>query len=78
LNWINLGKRNRSKLAKFLDENEVSQQELSKKSGVSKSTISRLCQIDNVSPTMKNARKIVKALRDLTKKNVDYDDFFNI
>lgn len=78
MNWINLGKRNRSKLAKFLDENEVSQQELSKKSGVSKSTISRLCQIDNVSPTMKNARKIVKALRDLTKKNVDYDDFFNI
>jgi len=77
-NWSGLGKNRRTKLAKFLDENDISQQDIARKSGVSKSTISRLCQLDNVSPTMKNARKIIKALRDMTNKNVDYDDFFDI
>jgi hypothetical protein len=27
---------------------------------------------------MKNARKIIKALRDLTGKNIDYDDFWSM
>lgn len=76
MNWLNLGKRRRSKLALFLDQNGVTQQELSEKSGVSKSTISRVCQGDKFAPTMRNAQKIVKALKKITNKDVYYDDFW--
>lgn len=77
-NWFNLGKRHRSKLAKFLEENEISQQELANKSGVSKSTVSRVCQGNEFAPNMRNATKIVSALRKLTKKNVNHDDFWSM
>ncbi|MEC3360535.1 helix-turn-helix transcriptional regulator [Bacillus paranthracis] len=76
--WFNLGKRNRSKLAEFLDRNDLTQQDLADESGVSKSTISRVCQGDKFSPTMRNAQKIIKALKKLTGKKVDYDDFWTM
>lgn len=65
-----------SKFGKFLRKNGLSQQDVVKKSGVNKTTISRLAQGDAFRPSMKNASKIVKALRELTNKNVDYDDFW--
>lgn len=77
MDWFNLGK-GRSKLAKFLDKNDITQQDLSKESGVSKSTISRVCQADNFAPTMKNAQRIVRALRKLSGRDVDYDDFWSM
>jgi putative transcriptional regulator len=77
MNWFNLGKTSRSKIARFLDKKNITQQELAKKSGVSKSTISRICQGDNFSPTMKNAQKIIKALKK-DGHNVDYDDFWSM
>jgi putative transcriptional regulator len=77
-NWFNLGKRHRSRLAKFLEENEILQQELADKSGVSKSTVSRICQGDEFAPNMRTAQKIIAALKELTKKNVDYDDFWSM
>jgi putative transcriptional regulator len=77
-NWFNLGKRHRSKLAKFLEENEISQQDLAKESGVSKSTVSRVCQGDEFPPNMRNASKIIKALRKITQRSVDYDDFWSM
>lgn len=78
MDWFSLGKR-RSKFGKFLDQNGISQQEVVKKSGVSRGTISRMCQPEHEEgPTMKNARKIIKALRDLTGKDVDYDDFWSM
>ncbi|PEP50108.1 transcriptional regulator [Bacillus pseudomycoides] len=47
------------------------------KSGVSKSTISRICQGDSFAPTMKNAQKIVQALKRITNKDdIHYDDFW--
>lgn len=73
--WFGLGKP-RSKLGKFLDSKKISQQELVEKSGVSKSTISKLCTGDAYSPTIKNANKILKALRELTGTKVDHDDFW--
>ncbi|EKS8367458.1 helix-turn-helix domain-containing protein [Bacillus thuringiensis] len=76
MDWFRLGKHRRSKLARFLDKNQITQQLLAEKSGVSKSTISRICQGDAFAPTMKNAQKIIKALRDLTNKDVHYDDFW--
>lgn len=78
MDWSFLGKR-RSKFGRFLDKNELTQQEVVNQSGVSRGTISRLCQADKVDgPTMKNASKIIKALRELTGKNVDYDDFWTM
>jgi putative transcriptional regulator len=78
VNWFKLGKRNRSKFARFLDKHGITQQDVANKAGVSKSTISRLCQSDKFSPTIKTASKIIKALRQLTKKDVDYDDFWTM
>ena len=78
VDWFKLGKRNRSKLAEFLNRNDLTQQDLANESGVSKSTISRVCQGDNFSPTMRNAQKIIKALKKLTGKKVDYDDFWTM
>jgi predicted transcriptional regulator len=68
----------RSKLGKFLDRHGISQQELVKKSKVNKATISRLCSGDAFQPSMKNAQKVIKAIRELTGKNVDYDDFWSM
>ncbi|MCA1319776.1 helix-turn-helix transcriptional regulator [Bacillus tianshenii] len=77
-NWFNLGKNDRSKFGRFLDKNELSQQEVVDNSKVSKSTISRLCQNDGFQPNMRTASKIIKAIRNLTGKNVDYDDFWSM
>lgn len=78
MDWFSLGKK-RSKFGKFLDKNNITQQDVVKKSGVSRGTISRLCQPEyEDGPTVKNANKIIRALRDLTGKNVDYDDFWSM
>lgn len=66
----------RSKLGRFLDKHEISQQDLVNKSKVNKATISRVCQGDAFQPSMKNASKLIKALKELTGKNVDYHDFW--
>ncbi|MDC2867551.1 helix-turn-helix transcriptional regulator [Bacillus sp. BP-3] len=77
MSWLNFGKGRRSKLSRFLEKNKITQQELAERSGVSKSTISRVCQGDEFSPTMKNAQKIVGALRKITKRDtIHYDDFW--
>lgn len=68
----------RSKIGKFLDKHNISQQELVEKSKVNKATISRICQGDAFQPSMKNASKIIKAIRDLTGKDIDYDDFWSM
>ena len=75
--WFSLGKR-RSKFGRFLDKNKLTQQQVVERSGVSRGTISRICQADNTAPTMKNASKIIRAVRELTGKNVDYDDFWSM
>lgn len=71
-----LGKK-RSKFGKYLDKNSISQQDLSEKSGVSKSTISRLCQPENYEPNFKSAKKIINTLKK-SGYNVDYDDFWSM
>jgi putative transcriptional regulator len=69
-------KKPRSKLGKFIDAHDLKQIEVAKVSGVKEATLSRVCNISSVSPTAKNASKILRALRKLTKKNVDYTDFW--
>jgi DNA-binding XRE family transcriptional regulator len=66
----------RSRFKKFLDKNGLSQQDVVKESGVNRGTISRICQGDAFQPSLKNGNKIIKALKKLTGKNVDYNDFW--
>ncbi|PDY14975.1 transcriptional regulator, partial [Bacillus cereus] len=51
MGWLISGKGRKSKLSNFLEKNKITQQELAERSGVSKSTISRVCQGDKFSPT---------------------------
>ncbi|MGR5965444.1 helix-turn-helix domain-containing protein [Bacillus cereus] len=54
----------------------MTQEELSSKSGVTRSTVSRLCSLDSVSPTTKNSNRIIRTLRTLTGKKIDSTDFW--
>ncbi|WP_332633771.1 helix-turn-helix domain-containing protein [Halalkalibacter flavus] len=76
MSWFGLGKK-RSKFGKYLDKNSITQQEIAKESGVSKSTISRLCDPEEFEPSIKNAKKIIKALR-RHDSNIDYTDFWDM
>lgn len=67
-----------SKLARFLKDHDLSQQDVCRDSGVNKATLSRLCQGDAFKPSMSNGQKIIKSLSRLTNKNVDYDDFWTM
>ena len=69
-------KKPRSKLGKFIDKHELKQVDIAKNSGLRESTISRLANIDSVSPSMKTANKVLKALKKITRKNVKHTDFW--
>jgi putative transcriptional regulator len=71
-----LGKK-RSRFGKYLDRNSIAQQEISDESGVSKSTISRLCHPNETEPTLGVAKKIINALRKYDS-NIDYKDFWDM
>jgi putative transcriptional regulator len=62
MSLFGLGK-GRSKLGIWIDRQGISQLELVEKSGVSRNTISRLCNDESYQPNMKTARKIIRALR---------------
>lgn len=69
------GGKPRSSFGHFLDKNRISQQDLVRWSGVSKSTISKLCAGDAFTPNVKNATKIIRALRK-QGYDVDIQDFW--
>lgn len=71
-----LGKK-RSSFGKFLDQNGITQQELSKVSGVNRNSISRIASDSNKKPSMTNASKLINALKKAGYK-VDYDDFWSM
>lgn len=75
MSWFGLGKP-RSKFGKWLDKQGITQEQLSRESGVNKSTISRLCAGDAFKPSMKSASRIVNTLRKMGKK-IDHDDFWS-
>ncbi|WP_332633614.1 helix-turn-helix domain-containing protein [Halalkalibacter flavus] len=75
--FFGLGRRG-SKFGRFLDKHGIKQKDLAQHSGISKSTISRLVQGDSFHPSMKNGKRIIKTLRDVFKKDVDYDDFWSV
>ncbi|MFS1511909.1 helix-turn-helix domain-containing protein [Chengkuizengella sp. SCS-71B] len=69
-----LGRR-RTRLGKYLDDNEVTQQTIVKKSGISRDTMSKLCGDKNYSPTENTKQKVVKALKE-KDKNADINTFW--
>ncbi|MEB3057358.1 helix-turn-helix transcriptional regulator [Bacillus pseudomycoides] len=75
MSWFGIGKP-RSKFGRFLDKHNLTQQEVSRESGVNRGTISRLCKGDAFHPSLKNGLKIIRTLRKLTNKNVDHQDFW--
>ena len=76
MSLFGLGKR-RSRFGKFLDKNSIAQQEIAEESGVSKSTISRLCDPEGFEPSIKVAKKIIKSLRKYDS-SIDYRDFWDM
>ncbi|MFS0766169.1 helix-turn-helix domain-containing protein [Peribacillus phoenicis] len=67
----------RSRFGKFMDVNSISQKELSNQSGVSNSTISRLCLPEEHAPNMKNGIRLINALNEAGYK-VSYEDFWDM
>ncbi|MGR5968593.1 transcriptional regulator [Bacillus paranthracis] len=70
-------KLSRSKLGKFIDKHKIKQIDIAKASGLTTSTISRLAKIDCISPSIKNANKVVQALKKITGKNIKQSDFWS-
>ncbi|MEC1714780.1 helix-turn-helix domain-containing protein [Schinkia azotoformans] len=71
-----LGKK-RSSFGKFLDQNGITQQELSKASGVNRNSISRIASDSKKKPSMTNGSKLINTLKKAGFK-VDYDDFWSM
>jgi putative transcriptional regulator len=71
-----LGKK-RSRFGKYLDSHSITQQEIANESGVSKSTISRLCNPLEEEPTIGVAKRIIKALKKHDPQ-IDYKDFWDM
>ncbi|WP_100618268.1 helix-turn-helix domain-containing protein [Bacillus cereus] len=69
-------KKPRSNLGGFLDRHDIKQIDLAKHSGVSEGTISKLCRANTFYPSLRNGQKIIKALKKMTHKEVQYDDFW--
>ena len=67
----------RSKFGKWIDKKGIKQQWIVKKSGVSRGTISQLATDDDRTPTLNNAKKIIKALQS-AENNVDNSDFWDM
>lgn len=66
-----LGKK-RSRFGKLLDKEGYTQEELSKASGVSRTTISEICKDEDYIPKYSTVMKIKKGLKKLgVKKDVD-------
>lgn len=76
MNGSGLGKK-RSRFGVFIDQNSISQQDLAERSGVSKSTISRLCHPDGYEPSMKNGVRIIRTLKE-AGYDVDFNDFWSL
>jgi predicted XRE-type DNA-binding protein len=53
----------RTKLGKWIDKNNISQQDLTNWSGISRPTITKLCGVMDYEPTAMTKRSLVHALQ---------------
>ena len=71
-----LGKK-RSKFGKWMDRNDIKQIDLERAAGLSRGTISKLCNDKHYTPKFPTIHKIKKALNDMGK-NIREDDFWSM
>jgi len=67
----------RSRFGKWVDKNELLQEEIAKKANVGNTTVSNMCNDKNYSPRISTWVKIEKALKQLGY-NVKREDFFDV
>lgn len=73
--FFGLGK-NRTKFGKFIDRKEITQFELERLTGLSRGTISKLCNDDDYRPKLSTVARIKKALKQLGESVPD--DYFGM
>lgn len=73
--WWNNSKR--SKLGKWLDQNNIQQKDFAEHSKVSRATISKLCNDKYYSPGASVLKKVMKTIRTIDGSKRP-DDFFDI
>ncbi|KHF40695.1 hypothetical protein [Halalkalibacter okhensis] len=76
MSWFGLGKK-RSRFGRMLDDEDITQEELSNVSRVGHTTISKLCNDDNYRPKHSTAIKIKNGLKQLGV-NKDVDKYLGI
>jgi transcriptional regulator with XRE-family HTH domain len=69
--------KKRSKVGKLIDKHGYTQEELREASGVSRNTISRVCNEAGYVPSPNVLKKIMKAIRSI-EPGAKADDFFDI
>jgi len=74
MSLFGLGKP-RTKFGKWIDREDIEQIELEKKSGLSRRTVSRMCNDKEYSPKYSTFHKLQKGL-DKMGYDVDYEDFW--
>jgi predicted transcriptional regulator len=67
----------RSRFGRFLDKRGVSQEWISKKTKISRNTISKMAADKNYSPNLLTIKKIMKAIKEIDPK-AKVDDFFDM
>lgn len=73
--FFGLGKK-RTKFGKFIDRKEITQIELERLTGLSRGTISKLCNDDDYRPKISTVSRIKKALKQLGESVPD--DYFGM
>lgn len=77
MRWFAGMKRRRSKFGEWLDEKGISQSEFSLRSGVNQGTVNGLATGDVQKPTRLNARKLMKAIREI-ENDLELRDFWDV
>lgn len=64
----------RTELGRFLDQRGIAQEWLSKRTGISRNTISKICSNGEYSPNMGTIKKLMAAVREVdeSKKAEDF------
>ncbi|WP_110928754.1 helix-turn-helix domain-containing protein [Bacillus massiliglaciei] len=69
--------KKRSKVGKLIDKHGYTQEELVEASGVSRNTVSKVCNDPDYVPSPNVLKKLMKAIRSIDA-NAKADDYFNI
>jgi hypothetical protein len=66
----------RSKFGKFLDSNGIQQERVREIARLNKDTVSKVCNDDGYLPSGRTMKALIDAIKTLTGKNVNSNDFW--